>query len=84
MELVRMAVDSSCRGQGVARKLVERVAYHAKEHDCGWVVLSTSSEMQSAVGTYQSLGFESTLRGVSMAFAAKPDALLAGCQKEKV
>ena len=78
MELVRMAVAPQARGKGLARRLAETVARHAEEYGCGWVVLSTSSEMISAVRTYDGLGFRGHARAKSVAYAITPSQLLRG------
>ena len=80
MELVRMAVAPSARGMGLARLLTQTVARHAEAHGCGWVVLSTGAEMDSAVRTYNGLGFNGYARSKSMVFAATPKQLLPACE----
>ena len=60
--------------------LTQTVARHAEAHGCGWVVLSTGAEMDSAVRTYNGLGFNGYARSKSMVFAATPKQLLPTCE----
>ena len=77
-ELVRMAVLAEYRGNGIARMLVKTVAAYAETlAGCNWVVLSTSKEMTAAVQTYTSLRFQPRHLSTVVAFAAKPNDLLA-------
>jgi GNAT superfamily N-acetyltransferase len=58
-----MAVDSSSRGAGCGRRLVEAVERHAAAIGCGAVVLSTTPFLNAAIALYERCGFRRTDAG---------------------
>jgi GNAT superfamily N-acetyltransferase len=57
-ELTKMAVDESCQGRGVGRKLVEAACQRARELGAESLVLGTSRILETANHLYLSCGFE--------------------------
>ena len=51
-------VDSSARGQGIARELIRRVSEAAAAHGSTHVVLDVDSKNTAAIAFYERLGFE--------------------------
>ena len=56
-ELAKLTVSSEFRGQGVARRLVERCIAYARERGARRVVLLSNSQLQAALRLYESMGF---------------------------
>ena len=59
-EIVRMAVDPTCRRLGIARTLVEQLVAVAVEWGSTRVVLETSADWVDAVAFYLDCGFVAT------------------------
>jgi ribosomal protein S18 acetylase RimI-like enzyme len=57
LELAKLTVAPESRGQGLARRLVERCIAHAREQGVRRLVLVTNSQLQAALRLYESLGF---------------------------
>jgi GNAT superfamily N-acetyltransferase len=57
-ELAKMAVDPSCQGRGVGRRLVEAAIQRAKSMGAEQLVLATSRALDAANRLYLSCGFE--------------------------
>jgi putative acetyltransferase len=57
-ELAKLAVSSEFRGQGIARRLVERCIAYAREQHARRVILVSNSQLQAALRLYESLGFK--------------------------
>jgi len=57
-ELAKLTVSSEFRGQGIARRLVERCIAYARERDARRVILVSNSQLHVALGLYESLGFK--------------------------
>jgi putative acetyltransferase len=57
VELAKLAVAPEYRGQGVARRLVERCIAFAREQGAHRVMLVSNSQLQAALRLYESLGF---------------------------
>lgn len=57
--LIAVYVEPECRGQGLARKLVEKVLLAAFEDPCIKAInLSVTSDNVPAIGLYKGMGFE--------------------------
>jgi len=56
-ELVKMAVTKGYRGQGIARLLIERCLYKAREIGAKKVTLFSNHQLQTAIGLYEKYGF---------------------------
>lgn len=56
-ELVKMAVMKDYRGQGIARLLIERCLYKAREIGAKKVTLFSNHQLQTAIGLYEKYGF---------------------------
>ncbi|XP_060043072.1 putative N-acetyltransferase 8B [Erinaceus europaeus] len=73
LELLHMSVASEYRGQGIAKALVRTVLQFGQDQGYSAVVLSTSEIQYSAIGLYQSMGFQKThqvFKSFSMRLAA--------------
>ena len=57
-ELQRMSVSPVCRRMGIARKLLDELLKHAKEHKFEKVVLTTTSAQTPAIRLYKKYGFK--------------------------
>jgi putative acetyltransferase len=57
-EIAKLAVSSEFRGQGIARRLVERSLGHAQEQGAHQVFLVSNSQLHSALRLYESFGFK--------------------------
>lgn len=56
-EIAKLAVDPAVRGQGIARRLVERSLEFIRAQGIRRVVLVSNSQLQAALRLYESLGF---------------------------
>ena len=59
-ELVKMAVTESYRGKGIARLLIERCLYKAREIRAKKVTLFSNHQLQTAINLYEKYGFQHT------------------------
>ena len=59
-ELIKMAVTESYRGKGIARLLVERCLYQAREIGAQKVTLFSNHQLQTAISLYAKYGFQHT------------------------
>lgn len=57
VELAKLTVSSEFRGQGIARRLVERCIAYAREQNVRRVMLVSNSRLRAALRLYESLGF---------------------------
>jgi len=57
VELVKLTVSESDRGDGLGRRLVTRCIEHARQSSVQRMVLVSSSKLGSALRLYESLGF---------------------------
>lgn len=57
VELAKLTVAAEFRGQGIARRLVERCIAYAREQKARRVMLVSNSRLQAALRLYESLGF---------------------------
>ncbi|MGH7496055.1 MAG: GNAT family N-acetyltransferase [bacterium] len=57
-ELAKLAVSSEFRGQGIARRLVERCIAYVREQGVRRVILVSNSQLKAALRLYESLGFK--------------------------
>jgi putative acetyltransferase len=57
VELAKLAVSKDFRGRGLARSLVERCLAYAREQGVRRAVLVSNSQLRTALGLYESLGF---------------------------
>jgi ribosomal protein S18 acetylase RimI-like enzyme len=57
-ELAKLAVSSEFRGQGVARRLVQRCIDYAQEQGARRVILVSNSQLHAALRLYESFGFK--------------------------
>ena len=57
VELAKLTVASEFRGQGIARRLVERCIAHARQQKARRVMLVSNSQLKAALQLYESLGF---------------------------
>jgi GNAT superfamily N-acetyltransferase len=58
LELAKLTVAPEYRGQGIARRLVERCIAYAQEQGVRRLLLVSNSRLQAAMRLYESLGFE--------------------------
>lgn len=56
--LAKLAVSGEFRGQGIARRLVERCIAYAREQEARRVILVSNSRLQAALRLYESFGFK--------------------------
>jgi len=59
-ELIKMAVTESFRGKGIARLLIERCLYKAREIGAEKVTLFSNHQLQTAISLYAKYGFQHT------------------------
>ena len=59
-ELIKMAVTERYRGKGIARLLIERCLYKAREIGAKKVTLFSNHQLQTAIGLYEKYGFQHT------------------------
>jgi putative acetyltransferase len=57
-EVAKLTVSPAFRGQGIARRLVERCLAYARERGARRVVLVSNSRLHTALRLYESFGFE--------------------------
>jgi GNAT superfamily N-acetyltransferase len=57
LELAKLTVASEFRGQGIARRLVERCLAYAREQNVRRVMLVSNSQLRAALQLYESFGF---------------------------
>src|SRR5882672_839045 len=58
LEMAKLAVATTFRGQGLGRRLVERCIAYARERAVVRLVLVSNSQLRSALRLYESLGFQ--------------------------
>lgn len=56
-EIAKLAVAAEFRGQGVARRLVERSIAYVRARNVRRIILVSNSQLQAALRLYESLGF---------------------------
>jgi ribosomal protein S18 acetylase RimI-like enzyme len=56
-EIAKLAVAAEYRGQGVARRLVERCITYVREQDARRIILVSNAQLHAALRLYESLGF---------------------------
>jgi putative acetyltransferase len=56
-ELKRMYVRPRCRGRGLAKQMLERLAAHARSHGIAVLRLETGVAQTEAIGLYEGWGF---------------------------
>jgi putative acetyltransferase len=56
-EIAKLAVAAEFRGQGIARRLVERCIAYVREQNVRRIILVSNSQLQAALRLYESLGF---------------------------
>lgn len=56
-EIAKLAVDPACRGQGIARLLVEHAMRYIRSTGVSRIILVSNSQLQPALRLYESLGF---------------------------
>ena len=56
-EIKRMYVRPGSRGSGFGRRILERLAEHAREHGVTLLRLETGVHQREAIGLYESMGF---------------------------
>lgn len=57
-EVAKLTVSPAFRGQGIARRLVERCLTYARERGARRVMLVSNSRLHTALRLYESFGFE--------------------------
>jgi ribosomal protein S18 acetylase RimI-like enzyme len=57
-ELAKLAVDPSARGQGLGRRLCERVMAYARNAGATEIVLTSHTALVEALHLYESMGFQ--------------------------
>ena len=57
-EIAKLAVAAEFRGQGIARRLVERCIAYARQQGGRRMFLVSNSQLQAALRLYQSVGFK--------------------------
>lgn len=55
-----LAVDPSCRGQGVGRMLAEECVRRARQKKHQYLIIHTTKAMQTAWRMYENMGFKSS------------------------
>jgi ribosomal protein S18 acetylase RimI-like enzyme len=68
LQLAKLAVDQSCRGQGAGRLLCEAALARARQRGAHTVVLHTNEQLAAALALYHKLGFTQVPLG-KVAFA---------------
>jgi ribosomal protein S18 acetylase RimI-like enzyme len=58
LEIAKLAVSSEFRGQGLARRLVDRCISHARTLRAPRITLLSNSQLQAALKLYESMGFQ--------------------------
>lgn len=58
LELAKLTVADGFRGQGIARRLVERCIDHARQLGVQRLSLVSNSRLQAALRLYESMGFQ--------------------------
>ena len=58
VELTKMAVTASCRGQGIGRRLLQAAINRFRELPARTLYLESSSRLEPALALYRSVGFE--------------------------
>lgn len=58
LELAKLTVAPEFRGQGIARRLVERCIEYGREHGVTRLILVSNSRLQAALRLYESMGFQ--------------------------
>lgn len=58
LELTKMAVDEGHQGLGIGRALIEVVIDHFRRSTAHTLFLETNSKLPTAIGLYESVGFE--------------------------
>ncbi len=58
----RMSTAATCRRRGVARAVLMRLAYEARERRCARLVLGTNADWQDAIAFYLAFGFSEMRR----------------------
>ena len=66
VELAKMAVDETCQGRGIGRKLGEAAIANAREMGAARVVLESNSRLAPALALYRRLGFRDACAGDSV------------------
>lgn len=76
--LLNICVDPEYRGQGLARRLIERLINQAREREADTLFLEVRTGNRAAQGLYQSLGFNEIgrRRGYYPAVGGREDAIL--------
>ena len=59
-EFIKMAVTESYRGKGIARLLIERCLYKAREIGAKKVALFSNHQLRTAINLYEKYGFQHT------------------------
>ncbi len=59
-ELIKMTVTEAYRGKGIARLLIERCLYKAREIGAEKVTLFSNHQLQTAISLYAKYGFQHT------------------------
>jgi putative acetyltransferase len=57
MELAKLAVAPEAQGQGLGRRLCDRVIQYARDARASEVVLTSNTALTAAIALYESLGF---------------------------
>ncbi len=66
MLIESVRVERNYRGQGIGKKFMEFAINRAKEKDCLFVQLTTSSDRTDAHRFYQNLGFSASHLGMKL------------------
>jgi putative acetyltransferase len=59
-ELIKMAVDPACRGQGISKTLLEHCIDEAKTRKAQKIFLYSNSQLKTALKLYEKYGFTHT------------------------
>jgi GNAT superfamily N-acetyltransferase len=57
MEIFRLMVDPECRGQGIAKWLLQTVERYAADHHCSMLIAKTPTILEPALRCYASCGY---------------------------
>jgi ribosomal protein S18 acetylase RimI-like enzyme len=57
-EVKRMYVRPQCRGKGLAKRMLDHLVGHARQHDIAVLRLETGIYQTEAIGLYERMGFQ--------------------------
>ncbi len=84
-QILNLCVDPDLQGQGLGRRMLERLLNEARSHNADTAFLEVRPSNRSAVALYESAGFNEvgTRRGYYPAEEGREDALILGVSLRK-